>query len=257
MLQPDRNLSRERFGRFAENYVASVAHASGDDLELLVEMASPQPDDAVLDVATGGGHTAIALAARVGSVVASDLTPEMLDAARAHAERRGAENVRFELAQAESLPFDDASFDIVACRIAAHHFGDPHSFLGEAWRVLRDGGRFVLEDQEAPADAGEAAFINDFERLRDPSHLRSWSAEEWVRETEAAGFEVTRVEHVAKGQTLRDWAERQGCDEDTIACLGEMLRSGHAGWYRPRPDGEDVAFEIPQVLLAAVKREAR
>ncbi|MBN1934676.1 MAG: HAD-IA family hydrolase, partial [Anaerolineae bacterium] len=119
--QNSKTLSRGRFGQFAQRYVTSRSHAQGNDLNRLLDIAQPQPHWHVLDVATGGGHTALKFAPYVASVVASDLTPAMLDAAKAFITAQGAGNVQFKLADAEALPFDAATFDLVTCRIAPHH----------------------------------------------------------------------------------------------------------------------------------------
>ncbi|MDE3230774.1 MAG: methyltransferase domain-containing protein, partial [Chloroflexota bacterium] len=101
------------FAPNAEAYVTSESHAGGADLARLVEVAAPTSADHALDVSTGGGHTALALAPHVARMVASDLTPRMLAAARAHHIAQGATNVDYVIADAERLPFLDASFDLV------------------------------------------------------------------------------------------------------------------------------------------------
>ena len=143
---------QEQFGKTAEAYVQSPTHANQPDLAQMVERAHLHGDEQVLDIATGGGHTALAFAPHVREVVATDLTPRMLDAARHFIQGQRIENVRFEPADAEALPFPDASFDIVTCRVAPHHFGDVQQFVREVARVLRVGGRFVLVDNVAPSD---------------------------------------------------------------------------------------------------------
>lgn len=255
-MSGQQDISRERFGRFAEGYVANSGHAEGDDLTRLVELAEPQGSDIVLDIATGGGHTALAFAPHVARVVASDLTPEMLTAAELHAERRGVRNVEFVTAEAEKLPFFDDAFDIVACRVAAHHFADVHAFVAESARVLKPGGRFVLEDHEASMDCEAAAWIDDFERLRDPSHGTALSALDWRGLAESAGLAVRAVEHFGKEQEFAKWTALQDCDEATVARLRELLETAPAqarAWYRMREEAGEWRFTIPMVLLAAVR----
>ena len=150
--------ARARFAASAQAYVTSVSHARGDELPRLVEAARSRLGDLAgrraLDVATGGGHTARALAAAGAHVTVSDLTPEMLAAAEAHLrEAVPAAALTFVVAAAEALPFDDGAFEVVSCRIAAHHFGDPRAFLAEARRVLAPGGVLLLVDNVAPEDA--------------------------------------------------------------------------------------------------------
>ena len=151
-MSNDRKASvQQQFGDHAQNYVTSSVHATGEDLDTLVRLAAPKPDDVVLDVGTGGGHTALRLAPQVQKVVATDITDRMLDAARAFITPQ-ADNVTFEIADAQDLPFEDATFDLVTCRIAAHHFEDVYEFVLEAARVLKPGGRLVVQDQYTPDD---------------------------------------------------------------------------------------------------------
>lgn len=170
---------QEQFGATAQSYVTSPGHAHGDDLARMLELASPRGPEHMLDIATGGGHTAPAFAPDVQSVVASDLTPAMLAAAEAFIRGRGAANVRFERADAEALPFADASFDLVTTRIAPHHFPNPARYVAEVARVLRPGGRFVLNDNMAPEDDELSAFIDRAEQWRDPSHVCNYRPSAW------------------------------------------------------------------------------
>ena len=172
----DKNDAHERakaqFARTAQGYVTSASHAHGEELALLLELAAPVAGRRVLDVATGGGHVALAFARAGALVTALDLTPAMLEAARAFLASRGVA-AHFVEGAAEALPFEDASFEVVACRIAAHHFRDPARFVREAARVLVPGGSFLLADNVAPLNAELAAAMNAVERRRDPSHVRA------------------------------------------------------------------------------------
>src|SRR5689334_25177692 len=111
-----KQMIQDRFGAAAHGYVIAPGFARGDDLRRLVELAHLRGDEQVLDIATGGGHTALAFAPHVREVVATDLTTRMLEAAETYAREQGVTNVRFERADAEELPFADASFDIVMTR---------------------------------------------------------------------------------------------------------------------------------------------
>ena len=174
-----KSLSEQRFGQRAQRYVTSQAHASGTDLDRLVEIAQPQPDWSVLDVATGGGHTALKFAPHVAHMVASDFTPDMLTAARRHITNQGADNMVFCCSDAENLAFAGNTFDLVTCRLASHHFPDVFRFVRECERVLKPGGMLLVQDQIAPDDERAARFIDSFERLRDPSHSCLYNEYEW------------------------------------------------------------------------------
>ena len=252
------SLSRQRYSRFAAAYVTSVTHATGPDLENLVHMAQPESHWRVLDIATGGGHTALTFAPFVASVVASDLTPAMLEQAAAHIRAKNVHNVSYREAAATDLPFADESFELVTCRIAAHHFPDAQRFVHESARVLRPGGLLLLQDQMLPAHRPSAAWIDNFERLRDPSHNCAYSETAWRAMFARAGLRVEQNAQVVKRHNLHDWARRQGNDDDAIARLEALLRNAPpqaALWADPQDVGSPQAtFKIRQLQLAGRKQ---
>jgi SAM-dependent methyltransferase len=219
-----KSLVQKQFGANAARYATSGHHARGASLPRLVELIDPQPNWHMLDIATGAGHTALAFAPRVAHVIASDITQEMLDTAAGLAAKNNLSNLSFEYADAEELPYPDASFDLVTCRIAPHHFQNVQKFVNEAARVLRPGALFALVDNVVPdpptgdePDAG--AYINAFEKLRDPSHNRALSMQEWHDTFVRAGLTVEHSEITAKETELQDWAERMAATPGTIAEL--------------------------------------
>lgn len=207
--QAIKNRAQAQFSAAAQSYVTSATHARGDDLQRLVELAQLRGDEQVLDIATGGGHTALAFAPHVRAVVASDLTPQMLVAAELFIRDQGVTNIAFERADAEALPFADAGFDVVTARIAPHHFPNPQRFVHEVARVLRPGGRFLLDDNMAPEDAELDAFMNRFEQWRDPSHVRAHTLSEWRGWMEQAGLAIEHVEPLSlKRYDFTEWVAR-------------------------------------------------
>lgn len=177
-----------QFGAAAAAYAVSPVHRGGPDLDAMLAAAPATGRERVLDIGCGAGHTTLAFAPRVASVVAFDLTPEMLAQARTLADERGLTNVRFEQGHAGSLPFPDASFDVVTSRLAAHHFSDPAAMVREAARVLVPGGMLLLVDSIAAEDPALDTFVNAFELLRDPSHVRDHRISEWEAMFRAAGL---------------------------------------------------------------------
>jgi ubiquinone/menaquinone biosynthesis C-methylase UbiE len=256
--QESKSLSQTRFGQFAENYITSQSHAQGSDLDRLVEIASPQADWLVLDVATGGGHTALKFAPHVQKVIASDITSEMLAVAEKFIREKGYTNVVFEQAAAENLPFEDGFFDLVTCRIAPHHFSDCAGFIRKGHRVLKPGGLLLVQDHLLPEDQAAARFIDNFERLRDPSHHRAFSHSEWIRMFEQAGLQVIHTEEIIKHHELLPWAERQGCLPETLAQLREVLRTSPplaAAWLLGSDlDTPEASFANHHLLIAGRKQ---
>lgn len=242
-LQEHKARVQEQFGRSAADYVSSPGHRSGQDLVRLVELTQARPTDVALDVATGGGHTALALAPHVLRIVASDLTPQMLEAAGAFILSQGVTNAAFELADAEHLPFSDESFDIVTCRIAPHHFSAPDRFVAEVARVLRPNGRFVLMDSISPEDEVLDAFINELEQRRDPTHVRSYSLGEWRGFIEAAGMSLETHEAVIRFHEWDSWTARSKMTVEDKAALDAWVLASP----QPALDFFEVAIEAGEI----------
>lgn len=185
----------------AEAYRKSPDHSSGDDLDQLVEWCEPTEETKILDVATGGGHVARRLRERGAIVVTLDPSPGMRPDV---------------IAGAEDLPFDDASFDVVVTRIAPHHFTDVRGAVAEFARVA---SRFVvIEDTLYSSDEHERA-----EKLRDPTHVRSYTEVEWREMLEAVGLEIELVDFFEKTHPLEDWLARTGCEGDDAKRVRKLL----------------------------------
>ena len=215
---------RENFGRAAEAYVASRGHAHGSDLQVLLDWAAPQPADHALDVSTGGGHTALALAPHVARVTASDLTPRMLAAAHRFLARQGVTNAEFVIADAERLPFLDASFELVTVRIALHHYADVRQAVRDMVRALVPGGRLALIDNIAPEEPSLDEYMNKWEQWRDPSHVRAYRVSEWQSFLADAGLRVEKWDTQRKTHAFSEWVERMQMPSAAIAALeADML----------------------------------
>lgn len=244
-----KTLVQEQFGKTAAHYLTSKPHAVGKSLERLVALTSPQKGWRVLDVATGGGHVAYAFAPYVTRVWATDITQEMLDMVKGEAAKRGLTNIRTAYAKAEALPFEDESFNLVTCRIAPHHFDSISEFLAEVHRVLKPGALFALVDNVVP-QGSVGDYVNAFERLRDPSHLRAWTVDEWRNALDVAGLQTTHEEQIYKMMEFKSWAARY--DATMQALLRAMLTQVTPevkATLDPQGSGAELTFRLCEGLF--------
>lgn len=179
----------------------SPTHREGPDLDLVVEWCEPADGVDALDVATGGQHVARRLRDEGAKVVTVDPAPGMEPDV---------------ISRAEEIPFADGSFDVVACRIAAHHFEDIEAAVKEMARVSRD--RVVVQDNLFQGESMEEA-----EKLRDPSHVRRYSEDEWRSFFEEAGLEVDRLEIMSRQLPVDPWLERAEATPEVATRVKELI----------------------------------
>ncbi len=249
---------KEQFGNRAKYYGISEVHARGPSLQRAVELAAPQASDRVLDVATGAGHMAFAVAPFVSEVVCLDLTPAMLKEAALGAESRGFRHLRFIEGDAEEIPFPEEAFDIVFCRVAAHHFRDLQRALAEMVRVTKQGGRIVIVDTTVPEDDKLARKINHMEVLRDPTHVKNYRLSEWMSFFDQAGLTLlARETDLSDGEmSFAEWVERSGTVPQAVVSLWQEFTCAEpslAAALQVRRAGDDLWFQLPRVILAGRK----
>jgi SAM-dependent methyltransferase len=232
--------------------VTSATHTDRQVLDRMVELSALSPGEQVLDVGTGTGHTALALAPHAGSVIGLDLTPEMLAEAEVLRVQRGADNVRWQLGDVQDLPWTDDTFDVVTCRRAAHHFADMSRAMAEMRRVLRPGGRLVIDDRTVPDDPKLDALMNTLDLLHDHSHVREYSAAEWVAFCESVGLVVDDAEVYIRHRHLSSLTENVAPEDVAeIERLVEAMspEQGEALHLERREDG--IWFDHYYLLVAA------
>lgn len=214
---------QEQFGKNAASYVSSPIHKEGKDLLKMVEMANVTGQEVMLDIATGGGHTANAFAPLVKNITAVDLTAEMLEAAKKFINENGHTNVDFVQGDAEQLPFPEKSFDIVSCRIAPHHFPHVDRFIKEVHRVLKPGGQFLLDDNVVPENEAYDHFYNTIEKIRDYSHFRAWKKSEWIQKLEESDLEIFEWHRFEKTFRFDPWCANMKLSEPEKNHLTELI----------------------------------
>lgn len=250
-----------QFGPVAANYATSVGHADQGALLKLVDLLQPEATDTMLDIATGAGNVALEFAPHVAKVVAFDLTQQMLEVTAQRANEQGITNLVTKLGKAESLPFDDTTFDIVVVRLAPHHFADIRKAVSEMSRVVKPGGRILIVDSTCPEDKVLAMQVNKIEKLRDPSHVRNYSPSEWTSMLADAGLTVqskTVMPYLENGRPMRfkEWTERIGTPAANIATLRQKLTNASNSLKQAmfiEINGEDLWLTIEQVTILAAK----
>ncbi len=246
---------QETFSKNADKYVTSNTHAKGKDLSLMVEWVQPDENWVALDIATGGGHVAKTFSPHVKTMVASDLTKEMLENTASHLTDHN--NITYELADAEALPFEDHAFDLVTCRIAPHHFPNPKHFIREVSRVLKENGKFIMIDNVAPEDTRLAQFMNDLEHMRDNSHVRCLPVSEWQKLCKKYHLHVLKSRTRKKTFDFHDWVNRTVEDESTKKQVGIFLKgtdSSTKEYFEIKETPDDIdAFSIDEWMVLCEK----
>lgn len=252
-----KDLVRKQSAAQARTYFASAKLRHAEKAHPLIELAEPSVKDIVLDVATGWGVVAFAFAPLVRSVIGLDLTPEMVELAQRLAVQKGVSNVEFQAGDADELPFNDGTFDLVTCRAAFDHLSDPEKTLREMKRVLDPKGRIALYEFIAPADPERAHFYHAIENTRDPSHLWSSSIHEFEELFWKCGLqEQGKVVNLLK-RDFDQWMSSVDADEETAKKVRTLLESSIAGdraGLAPRIRGESLTFTRTCVAWTLIPR---
>lgn len=237
--------ARDRFGRRSDAYSKSSILSNKDHLNLIIDLASPEESDSVLDIATGNGFLAFEFAEKVSRVIGCDMTEDMLDIAESIRKDRKLDNVAFDVMDAESLRFEDGSFDIVSCRFAFHHFTNPKKVISEMVRVCRNGGKIVLVDGLSSEDPVKSEYHNRIEQIRDPSHVRLYSRSELIGMLQDAGLRVTHAREWDADFYFDEWIAIANPGEE----IAEQVRSMMINSIEDDKTGLNVRFKDDKMLF--------
>jgi ubiquinone/menaquinone biosynthesis C-methylase UbiE len=197
--------AQEQFARQSHRYGQGHILQNVDDVRAAIEKIPQPAGSKALDVATGAGHTGLFLASIGYKVTLADLAQPMLERAAQTAAERGL-TVETHQHSAEQFPYANATFDLVTCRVAAHHFSSPESFIAETARVLKPGGYLILIDGTVADDQPEAeAWMHSVEKFRDPSHNRFLTPRMWGNLCESHGLNVRTIQVLPFKQPDLNW----------------------------------------------------
>jgi ubiquinone/menaquinone biosynthesis C-methylase UbiE len=241
----------DQFTRQAVPFSAAAAIRNEDALARIVRLAEAGADDTVLDVACGPGLLACAFAPVVRHVTGIDVTPAMLDQARALERAKGLGNITWDIAEVPPLPYPGGRFSIVTCRFSFHHMIDPLAVLQEMRRVCAPGGRVVVAD--LTPHAAKAADFNAAEKVRDPSHTRAMPLEELSELFQRVGLHILRTESYRLAGEMEDLLSRSFPEPggaDRLRWLYAESIEGDALGMEMRRDGEQLRFGMPVSAIA-------
>ncbi|HEX4210860.1 MAG TPA: class I SAM-dependent methyltransferase [Candidatus Binataceae bacterium] len=254
---PDhKTVVREEFTRQADAYAAAPVITDAERLARLVQAINPHPAARAVEVATGPGYVAMALASRCREVVGLDLTPAPIAIAERISRERGVGNVSFQVGDAERLPFADGAFDIAVCRFAFHHFERPETVLAEMVRVCRNNGTVAIEDLFSSEHLERADYMNRLERLRDHSHTKALTPTGLIAMTRKLGLEIESMYSDRLVVDMENWLEGAQTGQDD-ACevrrlVAEDMRRNLSGML---PFEHDGAVKFVQRTVAIVARK--
>lgn len=247
----DQNKIQHNFGTNASNYRYSSVHNNPEDLDRMVELLKPQPQDKVLDVATGAGHTAIKLAGYAKQVTAIDITREMLLEAKKQEDENGINNIEFIIEDVHHMKFPDNTFDIVVCRLAAHHFSDIKKALKEMCRVLKPSGKLYILDCSTADGVESEEMFNKIEMLRDDSHVYSYSPHIWAELLEKLPLTVEKTNFYKLRYELPQWFDRMKTEQNKRKEIFKILANLSRETSKFYPYGKDYITTYRIEILAA------
>ncbi len=223
----------ERFARTAERIAARQDRRAARLAEEVRDFIDPLGDERALDVGTGAGALALALAPLVREVVGIDPVPELLELARA----RALPNTQFVEGDGEALGFSNAEFELSGTHRTLHHVARPERVVAELARVTRPGGHVLVVDQLAPDDPAEAAAVQEFETTRDPSHARLLTDVELRGLFAAQGLLLVKERHENEQRNLAAYLDLAGCEgarragAEALATADPRVLDARVGWY--------------------------
>ncbi len=254
-MSDDQDRIQQEFTRQAKHMASASAFHEKGAIERMVIALGDSAADRVLDVACGPGIVAEAIAPHVRAVSGIDATPEMIRLANERFAKAQLSNGSFAVSSAERLPFVRGLFDQAVTRLTLHHFTDVPAVLAEIHAALRPGGRLIVADVVSSEDADESALHNSLEKLRDPTHVRMYSASSLLDILYFAGFRVVHHESWRQARTFPEWAAIVADPSRTAPIQNVMralARSGQSAGISLAEESGELKFAHTWLLAVAV-----
>ncbi|ENW02438.1 class I SAM-dependent methyltransferase [Acinetobacter beijerinckii] len=250
-MNTQHQVNQQQYEDKSQVYLTSAVHAQGIEFQKMQQLIQSHEIKTVLDLGCGGGHVSYHIAPLVDEVIAYDLTPSMVKIVAEQAKHKGLDNVIAQQGAAEALPFDDQRFDCVITRYSAHHWQNVAQAMAEIHRVLSPQGKVIIVDILGNSNPVLDTFFQTIETIRDPSHVRNYSLEEWMHFAEYAGFTIETVEKQRLNLDFQSWTERMQTPVHAVETIRYLQRkaSDHVQqYYQIQSDGSFSSDVIYLVL---------
>jgi len=247
-------INQQQYQTKAQAYLNSSVHAQGAEFAKMQQIIQNHHLSRILDLGCGGGHVTYQVAPYAKQVIAYDLTPAMVELVVTQAKQKGFAHVIGQQGAAEALPFEDQSFDCVITRYSAHHWQNVTQAMDEIHRVLAKQGKAIIVDILGNANPMMDTFFQTIEIIRDPSHVRNYSLQEWARFAEYAGFKIEIVEKQTLDLEFQSWVERMQTPSyavETIRYLQRKASDQTQQYYQIKEDGSFQSEVVYLVLSRA------
>ena len=221
-MKSQQQVSQSQYQDKSEAYLNSQVHAQGAEFEKMRQCIRQNNFKYILDLGCGGGHVSYQIADLTDVTVAYDVTLEMVDLVSEQAQQKGLLQIQGKQGAAEKLPFAEQSFDCVISRYSAHHWQSVTQAMQEIYRVLKPKGKVILVDILGNSHPVLDTFLQAIEMIRDPSHVRDYSLQEWMQFAEYSGFKIEQIDKQILNLNFESWVARMQTPETHIQTIRDL-----------------------------------
>ncbi|RLZ07914.1 class I SAM-dependent methyltransferase [Acinetobacter sp. 2JN-4] len=250
-MSTQHQVNQSQYHNKSNAYLHSLVHAEGAEFKKMQQLIQKYEFKKILDLGCGGGHVSYHIAPYVEEIIAYDLTPSMVELVTTQAKVRGFENIFGQQGAAESLPFSTQRFDCVITRYSAHHWQNVAQAMNEIHRVLEKNGKVIIVDILGNSHPVIDTFFQTIEKIRDPSHVRNYSLQEWMDFAEFSGFRVDVIEKQTLDLEFQSWVERMNTPKHAVQTIRDLQKKASTQtqqYYQVQADGSFTSEVLWMVL---------